>query len=326
MASGLRRSAQWFSDNSLAFLNALEDTTAAMTAAPGPIARPASQPLKALAWMMGAIASFVAMAVAGREIQAEMNTFELMLHRSAIGLAVVVGVAAARGGLGAVWRTRQAGLHVRRNLFHYAGQNLWFFAVATIPLGQLAALEFTNPIWVALLAPFLLGERLTGARVVAAALGFCGVLVVAQPGVSPFGPGHAAALASGLCFALNTLYTRKIMAFDTVLCVLFWMTLSQGLMSLALSLPGGVPLPSPAILPWVVVVGLTGLGAHYALTSALRYAPAGVVAPMEFLRLPIIAAVGMWMYGEPLRLAVFIGAAIIVAGNLFSLRAEARRA
>jgi drug/metabolite transporter (DMT)-like permease len=248
-----------------------------------------------------------------------------MLYRSAIGFVVVVAIAAVQGGLGTVWRTRHARLHVTRNLFHYTGQNLWFFAVALIPLSQLTALEFTNPIWVALLAPFLLGEKLTRARVIAAGLGFCGVLVVAQPGVSPFGPGHAAALVAGFCFALNTLYTRKIMAFDPVMCVLFWMTLSQGLMSLVLSLPGGVPIPSAALLPWILVVGLTGITAHYALTSALRFAPANVVAPMEFLRLPILAMVGMLMYGEPLRIAVFVGAAIIIAGNLVSLRAETRR-
>lgn len=297
-----------------------------MAVSPDTIAsRPASQPMKALAWMMGAIAAFASMAIAGREIQVEMNTFELMLYRSAIGFGLVAAVAAARGELGAVWRTRHPGLHVTRNLFHYTGQNLWFYAVAAIPLGQLVALEFTNPIWVALLAPFLLGERLTRARILAAALGFAGVLVVAQPGVSPFGPGHAAALASGLCFALNTIFTRRIMAFDSVMCVLFWMTLSQTLASLALSLPGGVPLPSVAILPWILVVGLSGVGAHYALTSALSYAPAGVVAPMEFIRLPIIATIGMWLYHEPLRLAVFLGAALIIAGNLASLRAERRR-
>jgi drug/metabolite transporter (DMT)-like permease len=110
-----------------------------------------------------------------------------------------------------------------------------------------------------------------------------------------------------------------------VLCVLFWMTLSQGAMSLLLSLPGGIPLPSAATAPWLVVVGVTGLTAHYSLTSALGYAPASIVAPMEFIRLPVIALVGMWLYGEPLRLAVFAGAALIIAGNLVNLRAEARR-
>lgn len=294
-----------------------------MTTAANGSARP-SRPLVAFAWVLGAIASFVAMAVAGREIQAEMNTFELMLYRSAIGFAAVAAIVVLGPGFRAV-RPARPWLHVGRNLVHFAGQNAWFYAVALIPLGQLAALEFTNPIWVALLAPVFLGERLTGARVFAAELGFAGVLVVAEPGVTPFGAGQAAGLIAGLGFALTALFTRRIMAHDAVLCVLFWMTLSQGTMALVLAAPGGVPVPSPGVAGWLAVVGLTGLSAHYALTSALAAAPAGVVAPMEYLRLPIVAMVGMWAYGEPLRATVFAGAALIVAGNLVALRSETRR-
>jgi len=285
-----------------------------------------SNPLKAAAWMMGAVVSFTAMAVAGRELLAGMNTFELMFYRSAVGLATVaLLLSRSREGYSQV-RTTHFGLHLKRNIFHYTGQNLWFFAVATIPLSQLVALEFTNPIWVALLAPFLLGERLTRTRLLAAFLGFFGVLVVAEPGVAPLEPGHIAALIAAVGFALNTIFTRQIMRFDSVLCVLFWMTLLQGSASLVLSLPGGIPAPTAATIPWLLVVGITGLTAHYALTSALGHAPASIVAPMEFIRLPFIALVGMWVYGEPLRLTVFIGAGLIVAGNLMNLRAETRRA
>jgi drug/metabolite transporter (DMT)-like permease len=284
-----------------------------------------SNPLAAAAWMMGAVVSFVAMAVAGREIQVEMNTFELMLYRSAIGFAIAaVLVARSRQGFAQVRSTRFR-LHLVRNLFHFTGQNLWFFAVTVIPLGQLVALEFTNPIWVALLAPLLLGETLTRSRVAGALLGFVGVLVVAQPGRAPLEAGHAAALASAFCFALNTIFTKQIMRHDSVLCVIFWMTFLQGAASLVLSLPGGIPAPSAATAPWLLVVGITGLTAHYSLTSALGHAPASIVAPMEFVRLPLIALVGMWLYGEPLRLAIFAGAALIIAGNLVNLRGETRR-
>ncbi len=117
--------------------------------------------------------------------------------------------------------------------------------------------------------------------------------MVAQPGSTHLGAGHAAALAAAVCFAMNTIYTKQIMRFDSVLCVIFWMTLMQGTASLLLSLPGGIPAPSAATLPWLIVVGLTGLTAHYSLTSALGYAPASIVAPMEFVRLPLIAVVGM---------------------------------
>lgn len=284
-----------------------------------------SNPAKAAVWMMGAVVSFVAMAVAGRALLTGMNTFELMLYRSLVGFAIVC-VAIARSPLGfSQVRTAHFGLHVKRNVFHYTGQNLWFFAVAVIPLSQLVALEFTNPIWVALLAPLLLGEALTRTRVLAALLGFAGVVIVAQPGSAPLEAGHFAALASAVGFALNTIFTRQIMRFDRVLCVLFWMTLLQGSASLVLSLPGGVPVPTADSLVWIVVVGVTGLSAHYALTSALGHAPASIVAPMEFVRLPLIALVGALLYGEDLKVSVFAGAALIIAGNLINLRVETRR-
>jgi drug/metabolite transporter (DMT)-like permease len=179
---------------------------------------------------------------------------------------------------------------------------------------------------VAILAPFFLGERLTRAKAVAAGIGFLGVLAVARPGVSPVGLGHAAALLAAIGFAMNTIYTKQIMRHDAVLCVLFWMTLAQSLASLVLSLPGGIPWPSPEIAPWIVAVALTGLSAHYCLTSALGHAPASVVAPMEFLRLPVVSVAAMLLYAEPLRSSVLVGALVIVAANFYNLRAERARA
>jgi drug/metabolite transporter (DMT)-like permease len=285
-----------------------------------------SQPLKALAWMIGAAVSFTAMAVAGRELQAGMNTFEVMLYRSVIGFAVVAAViACSRSGFAQV-RTRHWPLHLKRNAFHFTGQNLWFFAVAQIPLSQLVALEFTNPLWVALLAPFLLGERLTAARLFAALIGFAGVIVVAEPGVSPFEIGHAAALVAAVFFALNSIFTREIMGHDGVLCVLFWMTLLQALAGLVLALPGGIPPPTGSNLPWMLVVGITGLSAHYCLTAALGFAPVTIVAPMDFMRLPFVAVTGMLLYGETIHMTVLFGAVLIIGGNFVNLWSGSDRA
>ena len=277
------------------------------------------RPLVAFCWMLGSITSFTLMAVSGREVQAELNTFQLMAWRSAIGFAIVCAVMAIWGRGFAQVRTTQPWLHVKRNIFHFAGQNAWFMALMLLPLAQLVALEFTSPIWVALLAALMLGERLTPRRIVAVILGFAGVLIVAQPGVAPIQIGHGVALLAALGFALNTIYTKRIMAHDTVLCVLFWMTLSQGLMGLALGLPGGFPWPSAGVWPWLVLVGLTGLSAHYCLTSALGHAPASIVAPMEFLRLPVIATVGALLYGESVAVAVFVGGAVILIANMVNI-------
>jgi drug/metabolite transporter (DMT)-like permease len=279
--------------------------------------------LLAAFWMAGAILSFSAMAVAGRELSAELDTFEIMAYRSAIGWPIFAALLwRAQGWRGA--RTRQPAQHLARNAIHFAGQNLWFYGIATIPLAQLVALEFTNPLWVALLAPFLVGERLTGAKLAAAGIGFLGVLAIARPGVAPLEWGHAAALAAALGFAVTNLFTKRLSRRDSELTILFWMTFSQMLMGLACAAPGGVALPSPALAPWVGFIGVAGVGAHFCLTRALFSAPASVVAPMEFARLPVIATLGLIVYGEPLELALLLGAALILAGNALNIRAERR--
>ena len=284
-----------------------------------------SRPLIAAFWMSGAVASFLLMAVAGREITVELDTFELMFYRSVIGFIIVCAVISVQKKGFAHIRTTHFPSHIKRNIFHFTGQNLWFFGITMIPLSQLVALEFTNPIWVALLAPLMLGEKMTGWRMISAIFGFLGVLIVAQPGVTPLNIGHAAALGAAVGFALNTIFTRQIMHFDTVLCVLFWMTLMQAGFGLVLSLPGGITVPSGAILPWIAVVGACGLSAHYCLTSALGNAPATIVAPMDFMRLPLVALIGKLLYDEQLMMAVFIGGGFIIIANMINILSERNR-
>ena len=268
--------------------------------------------------MTGAVASFTLMAVSGRAVQAELNTFELMFWRSLIGFGMVLALlAVSQGGMRPV-ATRVPGLHLVRNIFHFTGQNLWFYGIAVIPMAQLVALEFTLPIWVVLLSPLLLGEALTRRKLLVALAGFGGVLLIAQPGVQPLQAGHLAGLLAALGLAINVMLTKRIMRYDAVLCVLFWMTLLQTIFGLTLSVAGGFTWPGMATVPWLLVVGVTGLTAHFALTSALSHAPASIVAPMEFARLPIIALVGFWLYAEALDLLVFIGAAIILSANSFN--------
>lgn len=279
-----------------------------------------SHPLKAAAWMAGAILSFAFMAVAGRTVQAELNTFELMFWRSVLGLIIVVVLIRWLTGDLAAIRTRHWGQHATRNLFHFFGQNLWFYGITVIPLSQLVALEFTSPIWVMLLAPLFLREVLTRRKLMVALIGFVGVLVVAQPGVQPLNSGHLAGILAAVGFAVNLIFTSKIMRHDAVLCVLFWMTASQTVMALFLALATGFTWPSMALAPWLGVIAITGLTAHYALTSALGLAPAMLVAPMEFARLPVFALVGAVVYGEVLDPMVFLGAAFIVSANFWNIR------
>ncbi|MEM6972531.1 MAG: DMT family transporter [Pseudomonadota bacterium] len=277
-------------------------------------------------WMIVAILSFSAMAVAGRELSSELATYEIMFYRSLIGVTVIAGLIFRREGRLKV-ATGLGREHAVRNIVHFGAQNCWFYAVATIPLAQMVALEFTNPLWVAMLAPLLLGERLTRAGAIATLIGFAGILIVTRPGYAPLEIGHGAALASAVGFALTNIFTKRLSREDTALTILFWMTASQAVMGLVCTLPfGGPVIFSAAAVPWVALVGLCGLTAHWGLTRALFMAPASVVAPMEFFRLPAMAGAGAVLYGESLETAVFIGAALILAGNLYNIHARRREA
>jgi drug/metabolite transporter (DMT)-like permease len=248
-----------------------------------------------------------------------------MMYRSLIGAAIVTGFGAATGRLPQV-RTRRMRLHVTPNIFHFTGQNRWFFGVATIPLAQLFAIELMTPIRVALLAPLVLGESLNRTRILAIGLGFAGILVVARPGISPLGIGHLAAALSALAFAGTTLSTKRLSGSEAIWTILFWMTWLQVLFGLICAgIDGDIALPRADSVKWVIIVGVCGLTAHLSIASALSHAPASIVAPMDFARLPIIAVVGMVLYGEALEAAVFAGAALILTGNLMNIRASRRR-
>ncbi|MBQ1204211.1 MAG: DMT family transporter [Loktanella sp.] len=280
--------------------------------------------LQAAFWMIGAIIAFTTMAIGGRSVSAELDTFELMLYRSLIGIFIVVAIAGYAGRLGDI-RAQKLGLHLIRNIVHFIGQNLWFFAIMTIPLAQVFALEFTTPIWVLLLSPLILQERLTGMGLVAALIGFVGILIVARPDPANMSPGLLAAAGCAIFFALSAIYTRKLTRTESVTSILFFLTTSQTVFGLICAgYDGEIAVPSLALMPWVVVISIAGLVAHYCLTKALAIAPASTVMPLDFARLPTIAVVGMLLYGEPLELLVFVGATLIFVGNYINIRHATR--
>ena len=296
-----------------------------MRAAAAPAELPApGDMLRVVGWMAGAIGAFSLMAVAGRALSPALDTFEIMLWRSLIGLGIVGAWVAATGGLGRV-RTDRLGLHGARNLAHFAGQNLWFYALTAAPMAQVVALEFTSPIWALLLAPLVLGERLTWRRMAVALAGFAGVVIVAQPGTA-MAPGVPFAAAAAFFFGLTALLTRRLTRDQPLGTIMLWLTAMQAVFGAAAAgWDGDVALPPPGLAVWAVVVAVTGLVAHLSLTKALSIAPAAVVMPVDFARLPVIAAIGAVLYGEPLTASLALGAAAILAANWVGLRHEARR-
>ncbi|WP_299736389.1 DMT family transporter [uncultured Roseobacter sp.] len=284
-----------------------------------------SPTFKAALWMMGSIASFSSMAVAGRELASELDTFEIMMYRSLFGTLIVVFLAAVTG----TWRQINTGnmsVHIIRNMAHFTGQNLWFYAVTVIPLAQVFALEFTSPLWVIVLSPFLLGERLTFMRGVAAVMGFIGILIVARPDMAGINAGVVTAASSAIFFALTIMFTKRLTRTQSITCILFYLTTMQLVFGIiAAGYDGDIALPSSQGLPFVMLIGAAGLMAHYCMTNALAIAPATVVVPIDFIRLPAIAVVGMLLYSEPIEIWVVLGALIIFAGNYLNIWSETRQ-
>lgn len=287
---------------------------------------PQSRPLLAAAWMVGAIIAFSSMAVGGRAVAHELDSFELMMYRSYIGLGIILIIGLIWGKFGEV-RFDNLPLHGLRNMGHFIGQNLWFSALQLITLAQLFALEFTSPIWVVIFAALFAGEKLTQPRVIAVILGFIGALIVARPGMGGDALGLALAAASAIGFAISIVSTKVLTRSETIFGILFWLTAMQAVFgTVTAGWDGDVAWPSLAVWPWVVMVGLAGLIAHTCLTNALAVAPATIVTPMDFARLPAIAVVGMLFYNEAIDIWVFVGALVIFAGNYLNIWSQNQKA
>ncbi|MDP7539145.1 MAG: DMT family transporter [Alphaproteobacteria bacterium] len=280
-------------------------------------------PTTALAalWMCGTVASFMAMAISVRELSDTLHTFEILTLRSIIGLIVVyLVVTLSREG---TLRSRQPRWQLRRNLLHFFGQAGWTYGLSVLPLAVVFTLEFTVPAWTALLAVLFLGERFSRSRGVSVAGGIIGVLVILRPDTAMPDAAALVVLGAAVAYAGAHTMTKQLTRTDGALAILFWMSAIQLPLGLGANAAFGTwVMPTTGDLPWVLMVGLAALSAHFCMTRALRLADATIVMPLDFIRLPLIVLVGWAFYGEALRLEVAIGASVIIVSLLYALRRE----
>lgn len=273
---------------------------------------------RAALWMSGWLALMLIMPVAGREAAREIAVVQVMEMRSIIGFLMLYPLIHRAGGLKAM-KTSRLWLHASRNLVHYLAQYGWLVAILLIPLAQVVAIEFTMPIWTALLAVALLGERMTIWKNVAIALGLVGVVVIVRPGGAEVNVGQLIALATAVGFGVSVTMIKSLTRTESVLSITFWMVLVQGAIGL---IPAVLVWrwPSVGAWWWVVLISFCGTFSHYCMARALRYADATVVVPMDFLRVPLSAVVGWLVYAEHIDLMTAAGAALILTGNLLNLK------
>jgi drug/metabolite transporter (DMT)-like permease len=194
--------------------------------------------------------------------------------------------------------SRQLPLHIFRNTIHLGGQYLWATAILLLPLATAFALEFTAPAWTLLLAALVLGERLTTSRIGAVVLGLLGVLVILRPGLETFQPAALLMLAAAIGFACSLIATKRLTRTDPTFAIVFWMNLIQLPLALLASDPLFLRKSTLMHYPALVALGIAGLASHYCVTNAFRSGDATVVVPLDFMRIPLIALIGWWLYGE----------------------------
>lgn len=273
--------------------------------------------------MAASIASFLVMSVAGRATTSVLDVFQVMEMRSVIGFLMLLPLVYLSGGFAGM-RTRRPLLHIGRNVVHYVGQFAWLHALTLIPLAELISIEFTTPIWTALLAVTFLGERLTRPRVTAIVLGLVGVLVIVRPGVHAIQTGHLVMLGGAVFFGISMVMVKSLTRTDSVVRIIFWMLIIQS----AIGLLPAVYLwrnPPAELWPWIVLIAFTGSSSHYCLARALAHADATLVSPIDFLRLPLSALLGWALYHEQIDVWTAAGGMLILAGNLINLRKRPAR-
>jgi drug/metabolite transporter (DMT)-like permease len=275
-------------------------------------------------WMVGALLSFCVMAVAIRQLSGPLTIMEILTLRAALGLLIVGTVALVRPQERRSINLSRLPLHVLRNSVHFSSQYLWALALVLLPLATVFALEFTMPAWTILLAQFFLGERMTRSRVGAVMLGLIGVLVILRPGVESFKPAALIVLVAALGYAAQNIATKKLTATESTFAIVFWMNVIQLILALAFAGPFFVDRLTLDLAPAIAGLGAAGLFAHFCLSNAFRAGDASVVVPLDFMRIPLIAVIGWWLYGEPLDVFVFVGAGLIISGILWNLRSEMR--
>tara|TARA_Y100001970_G_C14047012_1_gene756864 strand:- start:109 stop:963 length:855 start_codon:yes stop_codon:yes gene_type:complete len=276
--------------------------------------------LKGSFWMVGGVFSLTLMAIAGKEISLQIDTFEILFFRSLIGIVIVLVVIGGKGLFHEI-NLKQILTHLKRNLAHFTGQNLWLYALGSIALAEVTSLEFTMPIWIIFFSFFMLKEKLNKFRIMSIGIGFIGVLIIVRPDIGSFKLGLVAAGLSAIAFALTNIYTRRLTKTESISTIIFFLTFMQLIFGfLASFIDGKLDLPSSESIPWIVVLGLGGIVAHYCITTALTYAAPSVLAPIDLFRLPLAILIGTIFYSESADIYIYIGSVLIVIANWINLK------
>jgi len=261
-----------------------------------------------------------------RHLGGAYNVYMVVMIRYWFFAAFVIWVARRQaGGFRAAVATRFPALQVLRGLLLAAEICVMVIAFVLLGLVETHAVFAAYPLLVAALSGPVLGEKVGWRRWTAIGLGFLGVLVILQPGVTVFSVKALVPLAAAFMFALYGLLTRYVARADTSAVSFFWAGVVGAVVMTCVGIGHWQPMSAPD-WGWMALLCLTGASAHYMLIRAYALAEASAIQPFAYLQLPFAAVLGVAIFGETLRSNVIAGAVIVVAAGLFTLWRERKLA
>ncbi len=277
--------------------------------------------LRGIGFMLLTGLLFVGVTVIVRHLGTDMNPIQSAFIRYAFGTLLIAHVFFRLGGVtkpARVW----AMLTVR-SIVHAIGVSLWFFAMARIPIAEVAALGFTAPIFTTLGAALFLGETLTVHRIGAVLMGFGGAMVVLQPGLEEINLGSVAQLTAAPLFAVSFLMAKRLTRVETSASIVAFLSLFVTIMLL----PAAIAVwrtPTLEELGWLLVVAALATTGHVTLTQAFRSADMTVTQPIQFFQLVWATLLGLVLFGEQPEMWTWVGGGMIVASATWIARHESR--
>ena len=280
-----------------------------------------SNAAKGALWMIAAAAALTAMAVCIRYLPA-YSVLLMIFLRNVINL-VLMAPSMIRQGKSMIV-TQRLGTHALRNLFLYSGNVAWFYGVTSIALADVASLQFTSPLFTAIVAAAFLGEKIGGHRMVAILVGFAGALIIIRPGMIPINLGTVMILIAAFLYSCAHVVTKRLSDTESGSTVVFYMSVTILVYS---AIPAFFVWQTPAWadMPAMIGLGITGYATHYCITRSLAVGDASFVIAFDFMRLPFSALLGWLLFREMLDTWTVAGALIIFAAGYYSTMREAKK-
>ena len=280
------------------------------------------RPVEGALWMLATGVAFVGVNGIVRHLGTDLPAAQSAFLRFVFGLVFLAPALVVMRGTrlpAGIWP-----LFLWRGALHVAAVIFWFWAMARVPVAEMAAIGFLNPVIVLVIAGLLLGEGLGLGRIVSVLVALVGALVVLRPGLREVSPGHLAQLAATVCFAVSYIFAKRLsgMAPASVVVAMLSVTVAVGLAPIA----AWVWQPVSAVqLAWLAGVAALATLGHYTMTRAFRAAPLAVTQPVTFLQILWAALLGALVFGEAVDGLVILGGALIVGAVSLNTWAEARR-